>query len=469
MNTLGKNNRREFIQKFGAASLGLSFFPSKKEGLKNAQELPWDFPQKNKETFSPNDHIQLATIGLGIQGHYDTRAALKNAGVKLVAGCDLYEGRLEGAKEIFETDLFCTRDYREILEREDIDAVIIATSDHWHQKIAIDALKAGKAVYCEKPMVQRIEEGADLIEAWRQSGKVLQVGSQRVSSIVYAKAGELFRSGAIGSLVLAEISNDRHSAIGAWNYSIPTDASLETVDWDRFLGHAPQRSFDATRFFRWRNYQDYGTGVPGDMFVHFFSGLHVMTGSLGPSRIYATGGLRYWNDGRDVPDIVMGSFDYAETPNLPEFNVAMRVNFADGAGGGSVFRLVGTEGVMEISGGGVKLKRNPLPEAPGFGGYDSVFTWDKARQKDFEEAYRIKYPSRPIIQEPALAEYKAPQGYSEHIDHFWNFFDAMRNDGKVVEDPEFGMRAAGPALASSISAQEKRIVGWNPQTIELLK
>ena len=465
MNQLGRNNRRNFIQKFGLAAMGISFFSSKK-GVAKAQELSWTFPGRNQKTYSPNDHIQLATIGLGIQGHYDTRAALKNAGVKLVAGCDLYEGRLQGGKEIFGEDLFVTKDYREILDRKDIDAVIIATADHWHQKIAIEALKAGKAVYCEKPMVQKIEEGADLIDTWKQTGKVMQVGSQRVSSIVYAKAGELYKSGAIGPLVLAEINNDRHSAIGAWNYSIPTDASPDTVDWDQFLGHAPKRAFDATRFFRWRNYQDYGTGVPGDMFVHFFSGLHVMTGAIGPERIYATGGLRYWEDGRDVPDIVMGSFDYAETKDMPAFNVSMRVNFADGAGGGSVFRLVGTEGVMEIGGGGVKLKRNPLPKAPGFGGYDSVFTWDEARREAFKEAYRIKYPARPLIQEPALAEYNAPKGYSEHVDHFWNFFDAVRNGGQVVEDPEFGMRAAGPALASSISTLENRIVKWDPEKIE---
>src|SRR5438034_10848245 len=155
-------------------------------------------PQTPLQDVPPNERIQVATIGLGIQGQSDTRSALRVRGVELVAVADVYDGRQTLAKELFGNQLFTTRDYREVLARPDVDAVVIATPDHWHRQIAIDAMKAGKDVYVEKPMVQELEDGPPIIEAARSTGRILQVGSQHPSSIVYAKAKELFRAGAIG-------------------------------------------------------------------------------------------------------------------------------------------------------------------------------------------------------------------------------------------------------------------------------
>ncbi|MGH9888752.1 MAG: Gfo/Idh/MocA family protein, partial [bacterium] len=194
-------------------------------------------------TVAPSDRIRFAAIGVGIRGQADLVSALRTPGVELVAASDVYDGRLTLAKERWGNQLFTTRDYREVLARPDVDAVLIATPDHWHTQIALDAMKAGKDVYVEKPMVQELGEGPRIVDAARQTGRILQVGSQHPSSIVYAKAKELYRAGAIGELNLVEAWINRNSSMGAWQYSIPPDASPQTIDWDRFLGRAPKRPF----------------------------------------------------------------------------------------------------------------------------------------------------------------------------------------------------------------------------------
>jgi len=171
-----------------------------------------------------NDRVQIALIGAGGMGSGDTKYELSFPGVELVAVCDIYDGRLARAKEVWGNHLFTTRDYREILARKDVDSVIIATPDHWHSRITIDALGAGKDVYCEKPMVHYVEEGKSVIAAHERSGRILQIGSQYVSSLVYQKARELLQAGAIGQLNMVEAWLDRNTAIGAWEYSIPPDA-----------------------------------------------------------------------------------------------------------------------------------------------------------------------------------------------------------------------------------------------------
>src|ERR1700722_10475672 len=288
------STRRHFLQASTAAGLA-------------ASAIPGQSPPEKK--ISPNDRIRVALIGAGGMGSADAESSQQVPGVELVAVSDIYQGRLTRAKERWGNQLFITRDYREVLARPDIDAVIVATPDHWHAQISIDAMNAGKDVYCEKPMVQRVQDGMAVVEAQKNTSRIMQVGSQRVSSIVYKKAQELLQAGAIGELNMVEAWWDRNSAIGAWEYSIPPDATPQNIDWDRFLGRAPKVPFEPVRLFRWRNYRDYGTGVAGDLFVHLFSGMHFITGAIGPERVYATGGLRYWKD-RDVPDVLLGLYDY---------------------------------------------------------------------------------------------------------------------------------------------------------------
>jgi predicted dehydrogenase len=416
--------------------------------------------------FSANDKVQIGLIGAGIMGIGDCDYARRVPGVELVAVADVYDGRLTRAKEQWGSHVFTTRDYREVLRRPDVDAVIIATPDHWHAQISIDAMNAGKDVYVEKPMVQRIEEAYPLIETQKKTGRILQVGSQRVSSIVYEKAKQLLAAGAIGQLNMIEAWWDRNSAMGAWQYSIPLDASPATCDWDMFLGRAPKRPFDATRLFRWRNYQDYGTGVAGDLFVHLFSGMHYVTGSLGPTRVFGTGGLRFWKDGRDVPDVMLALCDYPASATVPAFNLMLRVNFVAGAGESSQFRFIGSEGVMTI-GNGVTVQKTPRETEPGY----TIDTFSKAQAEAFLKKYREQYPPRTVnadsLRPSAEERYLPPRGYDDHQEHHRIFIEAVRSRKPVIEDAVFGLRAAGPALLANVSHFSNRICEWDPVAMKL--
>jgi predicted dehydrogenase len=413
-----------------------------------------------------NDRIRIATIGFGGMGMGDTKYAVSIPGVELVAVCDIYDGRLTRAREVHGDQIFTTRDYREVLARKDVDAVIIATPDHWHADLSIAAMEAGKHVYCEKPMVQQIADGKRVIAAQDKTGRIFQVGSQYVTSAVYQKARDLFQAGAIGRLTMVEAWLDRNTALGAWQYSIPPDASPSTVDWDRFLGKAPKRPFEPIRLFRWRNYRDYGTGVGGDLFVHLLSGLHVVTGSAGPERIMATGGLRFWEDGRDVPDVMLAMFDYGKQAAHADFTFSLRVNLKSGVPEERFgFRFMGTEGVITTSMSSLLLEKPPREVEPGH----SIGTFAKATQEKFLEEYRKKYPEGAKPEKVEPDKFTPPRGYDAHREHHRVFYEAVRSRKKPVEDAVFGFRAAGPALLANTSYFEKRQVGWDPVAMTVKK
>lgn len=449
------NSRRLFLKRLTGSTAAMAIGSTVLGEEHKAQFLEF----LRREKYSANDNINLGLIGAGIMGTQDTITALSVPGSKLVAVCDLYEGRLKEAKSKWGADIFTTRSYKELLARKDVDAVIIATSDHWHQQISIDALKAGKHVYCEKPMVHSIDEGPAVIAAQRESKKIFQVGSQGVSSLGNEKAKQLLKDGAIGSLNYAEGFWARHSPAGAWQYPIPADGNPTTVDWDTYVSNTTKRPFDATRFFRWRNYRDYGTGMAGDLFVHLFSSLHFITDSYGPNKIYSSGGLRYWKDGREVPDVLLGIFDYPEQAKThPAFNLSLRCNFVDGTSGTTFLKLVGSEGSMDIDWDSVTVKRNKSIDS------DDPFM--------IEQMKRAGKPitSRKQILAPEEYTFTAEKGYlGGPYDHFVNFFTAIRENGKVVEDATFGYRAAAPALLCNDSFAKDTAMLWNPEKMQLVK
>ena len=425
----------------------------------------------SSRAFGPNDKVRIATIGMGIIGFIDTRTALKVPGVELVAVADAYEGRRVHAREVFGDRIAAVADYREILARADVDAVLLCVPDHWHAQMSVDAMKAGKAVYCEKPMVRTVDEGPTVIQVQRETGAVFQVGSQYASSVVFAKLKEVLDAETIGKLHAIEARYNRNSALGAWQYSIPTDASPTTVDWDRFLGESPKLPFDADRFFRWRKYWDYGTAVAGDLFVHLLTAIHVSTGSVGPTKVAAMGGRRYWNDGREVYDLIMGLLDYPATAAHPSFTLALQTDFEDGGGDNSLFRFVGSEGVIDVTLDGFKVNRGGIASATRnqiLKGYNSVTSFSDAQQTEFAARLVVEpAPASAKADPSAIESFHAPAGYDARLDHFANFFAAIREAKSVVEDATFGYRAAAPALLCNDSYRQGKMIGWDPTAMRL--
>jgi predicted dehydrogenase len=447
--------RRSFLTDAAKAAIGVTFIPNiitAKDRIRNAKSL-----QREKDAYSANDQIQIALVGSGGMGVADATTAITVPGIKLIAVCDLYDGRLAEAKKRWGNDIATTRDFNEILDRKDIDAVIIATPDHWHKDISVAAMNKGKHVYCEKPMVHEISEGAAVVAAQTKNKVVFQVGSQGMSSLGNEKAKQLLKDGAIGQLNYAEGFWARMSPTGAWQYPIPADASLSTVGWDRYIENTKKRPFDATRFFRWRNYRDYGTGVSGDLFVHLFSSLHFVTGSLGPDKIMATGGLRYWKDGREVPDIMLGMFDYPETKIHPAFNLSLRVNFVDGTGGTNYLRMVGSEGSMTVEWDKVTLFKNRSV----IDANDPLLQTKNNNPAGKEYVYE-----RKSMLPPEKLEYTAEEGYKgAHFDHHYNWATAIRQQKDVTENSLFGYRAAAPALLCNDSYFGNKIMQWDPEKL----
>ena len=452
-------SRRNFLQTTGAASaLAL-----------NRSVLG----QELAKPVSANDRIHVACIGFGIMGQGDVRTISSLDGVQLVAVADVYEGRLTLAKERYGKGIFTARDYREVLNRSDVDAVIVATPDHWHGRIATDAMKAGKDVYCQKPMVKKVEDGHMVIDAKESTGRILQVGSQRVSSILYAKAKELIHSGAIGEVHMIEAFWNRNSARGAWQYSIPPDACRADHRLGEISGHgAPsglssQYGFSAGAIIR----------ITARASLAIYSctssgGIHFVMNSLGPRRISATGGTYFWKDGRDVPDLMMGLYDYPATEAHPGFQISLRVNFEAGSGEGpdsQGFRFVGTDGVLSLTvGNSITLSKRPGETDPG----TTAQNFSKAMADQITAEHDAKYPRAAQTTSSFVPQsqetFPMPAGYVEQTEHHKNFYRAVRQRTPVVEDPAFGLRAAGRALMSNISYFEKRMVEWDPIAMKMV-
>src|SRR3989441_9966125 len=260
-----KTTRRQFLQKTAGTAGALAV-------SRNILIEPAHIPSALEAAVPASERLRFGIIGVGMQGSGLLANAIQLPGVECVAPADLYDGRHMLAKEIAGAKIATTRRYQELLDNKEIDCIVAAVPDHWHKKVVVDAVSAGKDIYCEKPMSHSATDGVAMVAAAQKTGRIVQIGSQRVSSVICTKAKELLANGIIGTLTLVEGSLGRNDPTGAWEYPPPPDASPTTIDWDTWQGDVPKREFDAKIFARWRCWKEYGTGVAGDLLVHLVSG-----------------------------------------------------------------------------------------------------------------------------------------------------------------------------------------------------
>ena len=405
---------------------------------------------------APSDRVRFASIGTGTRGCELLTASLEVPGVECVGVCDLYDSRHEAPQEALKKQVSATRNYREILDNKDIDAVIVAVPDHQHRRVTVDACAAGKDVYCEKPMSHNVEDGFAMVDAVQKNNRVMQVGSQRVSSIVYEKGREVFASGALGDVYFIEASLNRNSPGGAWVYPIPSDASEKTIDWNQFLVGAPQRPFDAARFFRWRCFADYGEGLAGDLFVHLLSGIHFVSGiDEVPQRALSTGGLFRWKDGRDFPDLIETAYTY------PNFRVSLSCNLNNESG--ELIRFYGTKGTLEIV--NQTLTFTPQDIAPRPETY-STKGWPARLRNEYWAEWAAEHPAAAPLDYQAVESeiFTVPYGYNDVAAHQANFFNSVRTRKTPVENQTFGNHAALGCHLANYSYFKKTPAVWNADT-----
>jgi predicted dehydrogenase len=312
----GEQSRRAFIRTTAtaaAAVAGSNIFRTPVYGQNTA-------PSAGK-VLGANDRIVVGYIGVGGQGmahvkQMKTHASANN--VAQVAVCDVWEKRRSSSKAFIEKDNSSTQvemfgDHRKLLERKDIDAVVIATHDIWHTKCAVDAMNAGKHVYVEKPMTRYLAEAFEIADTCKRTGKILQVGSQGCSALAWHKAGEMIQAGKIGKLVWGQGYYCRNNPKGEWNYTIDPECRKDNTDWNRWLGQVKKKvDFNADHYFRWRKYYPYCGGLLGDLMPHRLHPLMLATGKPEfPTRVVSIGSRHVGTDKktpgtqmRDVPEHV---------------------------------------------------------------------------------------------------------------------------------------------------------------------
>jgi predicted dehydrogenase len=394
--------------------------------------------------------IRFVSIGTGIRGCDLLRSARDVPTGECVGTADLYTMHQKAGQEAYGSDIPTTRDYRSLLDRKDVDAVIVAVADFQHRRVALDCLAAGKDVYCEKPMSHTVQDGLAMVEAVQKGKRIFQAGSQRVSNIAFKKAAEIYKSGRLGDVTYIEAHTDRNGPSGAWVYPVAPDASPETIDWKTWLRDAPERAFSAERFFRWRCFADYGEGVAGDLFVHLISGIQCVSGiNAIPSRAYSSGSLTHFKDGRDYPDLLATMYDY------PGLTVNLHCNQNNNNIESTVF--YGREGTLTIIGNSLTVA--PQDTSPQPEGY-SLNGWTAEAKKKYLDDWHAANPEKPANL-GEVETFAAPHGYDDTADHLAAFFHAVETREHVTEDEVFGNNAATACHMANHSYFHRNVATWD--------
>ena len=414
-------SRRRFLQSSTVAASALAVGPASRTRAVNA-----------------NGQIRFAVIGCGGQGTGHLHSLVKRSeedNIKVVAVCDVYQRRLTRAKSICGGEGYL--DYRRIIDRKDIDAVLIATPDHWHAKISIDALESGKDVYCEKPMTHTVEQALQLRDTVRRTGRILQVGPNATASDSYWVANQAVRAGRIGKVTWAHGSYNRNARICLFNAHQKIDPTAgpgksgdDFIDWDMWLGHqwglAPKIDWNPEHFFRFRKYWPYNGGVATDLLYHKLAPLLIaVAGPNGeyPRRVNASGGLYIEKDGRDIPDTFLMTADFPSEWSI--FLVSTLTNDA-----GLPDRVYGKYGTMDLGG-------DPVLRGNG----------------DFQEEFKTANGGQEEVRLPIKAR----------RDLEGNFIDVLRGKAQLACNAELGCSTMVAIKLAVESFRQSKTMLWDPQ------
>ena len=402
-----------------------------------------------------NDRIQIGVVGCGARSHELMQALLQLPGNQIVGVVDAYKGRVERALDRIGKSATPYKSYEDILADKSIDAVLIATPDHWHRRMCVDAMKAGKDVYCEKPLTYKSSEGVEVQEAARSTKRICQVGSQGVSSELQKKAREMIKAGRLGKVTMIRAAYNRNTASGAWIYPIPPDASVETVDWEMFQGPAAKRPFSLERFFRWRCYEDYSGGISTDLFVHLCTTIHYLMDANAPAKVGALGQLYRWKQSRDVPDTINALLEYPEG-----FAVNLSSTFNNQSSAESSFQFLGTEGTLSIGWGTMTF----YPEEANEDNRWIVESWPRRLEQAYWRDPKVRETELVSTRKPRVkngAEQFKQEGQDPTVSHFANWLESIRTRRPHWEDAAAGHRAAACAHMTNLAAKQHRVVEWD--------
>jgi predicted dehydrogenase len=369
-----------------------------------------------------NDSVQLGVIGTGDRGTYVMGQFMQTKTLHVAAVCDIYSAHIDQARQKA-TDAKSFTDHRKLLEEKEIDAVYVATPDHWHATIAIDALNAGKDVYCEKPLTRTIEEGPRIVKAARINERVCQVGMQQRSGIHYLRAKrEYFDTGKLGKITMA-----RTWWHGNGYHLRKAPASLQNqpsnLDWAHFLGPLRWRDYDPQQYYNWRAYLDFGGGQVTDLFTHWIDVVHMFMNQEVPKSAVAAGGVFAYKDGRTAPDTINVLLEYPG-----EYTATFEATLAPGIQGAAV-EMCGTEGRLFID--------------------------------------RSHYEYTPLGRNAQPVIVKA-EPHDLTLDHVNNFLECMRTRQRPNGDVLIGHRSAQASHLGNIAYVEKRRIDFDPVREEIL-
>ncbi|HUE04435.1 MAG TPA: Gfo/Idh/MocA family oxidoreductase [Bryobacteraceae bacterium] len=430
-------NRRDFIAK--TAAVAGAFGAARELFAKPAKAAA----AATGRVVGANDRINVGIIGVGGRGSELARQYFaigeSTNKCKIVAVADVYEKRKRIAAEKYKCDGYL--DYREIINRSDVDAVVIATPDHWHAAIALEALDHGKDVYIEKPMCHTIDEARHLSQTVKETKRVLQVGSQTTSALQWHVAKKYIADGAIGKMIMSQGSYHRNSKEGEWNWPIDKDASPDGkgenyIDWKTWLGKAPKRSFDADRFFRFRKYWDYSGGIATDLFFHVVAPLNICWSEPQfPSKVTASGGIYIFKDEREVPDTFHLMAEFPQGHSLVLTSTMANSRHIPGL-------IRGHEGTIVMVDHGMFERRT-----------DHITLYPEGSVDD--DAYKAKFGSDPEIKIPVDST------HNDLVVHITNFLDCMRTREKPTLDVDTGLHAQVTISMAVQSYREGRVLYWD--------